>query len=177
MASKLPGVMEAFAELSDPRWRRYRYPLQEILLSALCAVLCGVEDWESMSLWGKSQLGWLRDILPFANGIPSPDTYRRVFAALNPHAFERCCIEWMSKLCPKLEGCHVAIDGKAVRGSRTDEWAALHLVSAWCSTHGLTLGQMATADKSNEITTIPVLLRALELQGATVTIDAMGAAA
>lgn len=175
MEPKLPKVMEAFVDLHDPRWRRCRYPLEEILLSALCAVLCGVEDWESMSLWGQSQLTWLRGMLPFANGIPSPDTYRRVFAVLNPHAFERCFINWMSRLCPNLEGCHVAIDGKSVRGSRTEEWAALHLVSAWCSSHGLTLGQVATEDKSNEITAIPLLLRSLELQGATVTIDAMGA--
>lgn len=175
MESKLPGVMEAFSELADPRWRKCRYALEEILLSALCAVLCGVEDWESMSLWSRTQLAWLRGILPFANGIPSPDTYRRVFAALNPRAFERCFIEWMATLCPNLAGCHVAIDGKSVRGSRTDDWAALHLVSAWCSTHGVTLGQVATADKSNEIAAIPVLLRALELKGATVTIDAMGA--
>jgi hypothetical protein len=77
MESKPPGVMEAFAELSDPRWRACRYPLDEILLAALCAVLCGVEDWEAMTLWGRSQLDWLRQLLPFAHGIPSPDTFRR----------------------------------------------------------------------------------------------------
>lgn len=175
MEVKPSGVMAAFAELRDPRWRKCRYRLDEILLSALCAVLCGVEDWETMSLWGRSQQEWLRTILPFEHGIPSPDTYRRVFAALNPHAFERCFRAWVSTLCPSLEKCHVAIDGKTVRGNRTADWAALHLVSAWCSNHGLTLGQVATADKSNEITAIPDLLQALELQGAVVTIDAMGA--
>lgn len=175
MESRVPGVMEAFAELSDPRWRKCRYPLDEVLLSALCAVLCGVEDWETMSLWGRSQLAWLRTILPFANGIASPDTYRRVFAALSPAAFERCFIAWVGTLCPSLTNCHVAIDGKTVRGSSTADWTALHLVSAWCSANGLTLGQVATEQKSNEITAIPALLQALALKGATVTIDAMGA--
>lgn len=174
MDVKRPGVMSAFAELRDPRWRKCRYPLDEVLLSALCAVLCGVEDWETMSLWGRSQLDWLRTILPFVHGIPSPDTYRRVFSALNPHAFERCFRGWVGTLCPSLEKCHVAIDGKTVCGNRTADWSALHLVSAWCSEHGLTLGQVATADKSNEITAIPELLQGLQLQGAIVTIDAMG---
>lgn len=167
--------MDAFADLPDPRSRRCRYALPEILLVALCAVLCGVEDWETMTLWGNSQLVWLRTILPFAHGIPAPDTFRRVFAVLSPTAFERCFTSWIGALCPSLAGQHVAIDGKTVRGSRSGEWAPLHLVSAWCSANGLTLGQVATADKSNEITAIPVLLQALQLQGATVTIDAMGA--
>lgn len=174
MEPKQPGIMDAFANLPDPRWRTCRYPLDEILLTALCAVLCGVEDWETMSLWGRSQLEWLRRMLPFANGIPSPDTFRRVFGALNPNAFERCFTVWMGALCPSLSGKHIAIDGKSVRGSRTADAQALHLVSAWCSANGLSLGQVSTAQKSNEITAIPELLKALELQGATVTIDAMG---
>lgn len=174
MERELPGVMQAFSELSDPRWRKCRYPLEEILLTALGAVLCGVEDWETITLWGRSQLGWLQRILPFAHGIPSPDTFRRVFSALNPTAFERCFTAWVGTLCPALNGQHVAIDGKSVRGNRNGEAPALHLVSAWCSAFGLTLGQVSTEQKSNEITAIPELLRALELKGATVTIDAMG---
>lgn len=174
MEQKLPGVMDAFAELADPRWRACRYPLNEILLTALCAVLCGVEDWETMTLWGRSQLEWLRRLLPFAQGVPSPDTFRRVFCALNPTTFERCFTAWVGMLCPALEGKHIAIDGKSVRGSRNGDEHALHLVSAWCSANGLTLGQVSTEQKSNEITAIPELLRALELKGATVTIDAMG---
>lgn len=166
--------MEAFEDLYDPRCRKCRYPLDEILLSALCAVLCGVDDWETMTLWGRSQLAWLRKHLPYENGIPSPDTFSRVFAALNPVLFEQCFVAWVSHLCPSLEGQHVAIDGKSVRGSRTREASALHLVSAWCSNNGLSLAQVSTADKSNEITAIPELLGALELAGATVSIDAMG---
>lgn len=174
MEFKQPDVMEAFAELSDPRWRACRYPLDEILLTALSAVLCGVEDWETMTLWGRSQLEWLRRLLPFAHGVPSPDTFRRVFAALNPKSFEQCFTAWVGTLCPALEGKHVAIDGKSVRGNRNGDMPALHLVSAWCSANGLTLAQVGTEQKSNEITAIPELLRALELKGATVTIDAMG---
>lgn len=174
MESRQSVVMEAFAELSDPRGRACRYPLDEILLAALCAVLCGVEDWETMTLWGRSQLDWLRRLLPFACGIPSPDTFRRVFSALNPKTFEQCFTAWVGTLCPALDGKHIAIDGKSVRGSRSGDTPALHLVSAWCSANGLTLGQVGTEQKSNEITAIPELLRALELKGATVTIDAMG---
>jgi predicted transposase YbfD/YdcC len=167
-------IMEAFSELYDPRCRECRYPLEEIVFTALCAVLCGVDDWETMTLWGRSQQTWLRNRLPYANGIPSPDTFRRVFSALNPVVFERCFIAWVGQLCPSLAGQHIAIDGKAVRGSRTREHQALHRVSAWCSNNGLSLGQVSTAAKSNEITAIPELLGALELAGATVTIDAMG---
>lgn len=162
MASKLPEVMEAFSELADPRWRR-------------CARCCvGWKTWETMTLWGRSQFAWLRRILPFAHGVPSPDTFSRVFAALSPSAFERCFIAWVGTLCPSLAGTHIAIDGKSVRGSRSGQEQPLHLVSAWCSANGLTLGQVSTEQKSNEITAMPELLKALELKGATVTIDAMG---
>ncbi|AJY41309.1 DDE_Tnp_1-associated family protein [Burkholderia humptydooensis] len=170
----MPTIMDAFAELRDPRCRACRYPLQEILFAALCAVLCGVEDWETMTLWGRTQLAWLRSHLAYENGVPSPDTFRRVFGALSAKAFERCFIDWVGQLCPALAGQHVAIDGKAVRGNRSGTHAALHLVSAWCSNNGLSLGQVSTADKSNEITAIPELLAALDLQGATITIDAIG---
>jgi len=166
--------MQAFEDLYDPRCRKCRYPLEEILLTALCAVLCGVDDWEAMTLWGRSQLAWLRKLLPYENGIPSPDTFGRVFAALNPVLFEKCFVAWVGGLCPSLAGQHVAIDGKAVRGNRSGQHSALHLVSAWCSNNGLSLAQVATAEKSNEITAIPELLGALELAGATVSIDAMG---
>ena len=112
--------------------------------------------------------------MPFAHGIALPNTFRPVFAVLNPLVFEHCFTAWMSTLCPSLAGCHVDNDGKTVRGSHSDEWMPLHLVSAWCSANGLTLGQVATEQKSNEITAIPALLQALQPQGATVAIDAMG---
>jgi predicted transposase YbfD/YdcC len=170
----MPSIMDAFADLRDPRCRECRYPLEEILFTALCATLCGVEDWETIVLWGRTQLAWLRGHLPFANGIPCDDTFRRVFGRLSPVLFEQCFIEWVAHLCPSLAGQHVAIDGKTVRGNTGKGHGPLHLVSAWCSGNGLSLGQVATAEKSNEITAIPELLKALDLSGATVTIDAMG---
>ena len=174
--------MDAFADWRDPRCRTCRYPLPEILFAALSAVLCGVEDWETdwetTTLWARTQLAWLRTHLPYENGIASPDTFARVFGALSVKAFEQCFINGVSELCPALAGQHIAIDGKAVRGSRSATHPALHLVSAWCSDTGLSLGQVSTqvstSEKSNEITAIPELLAALNLEGATVTIDAMG---
>jgi hypothetical protein len=155
MEPKQPDVMEAFTELSDPRWRKCRYPLDEILLVALSATLCGVEDWETMTLWGRSQLAWLQRLLPFAHGIPSPDTFRRVFAALNPKTFEQCFTAWVGTLCPALEGKHVAIDGKSVRGNRNGDTPALHLVSAWRSANGLTLGQIGTEQNCSGLNKYP----------------------
>jgi predicted transposase YbfD/YdcC len=170
----MPPIMEMFSELRNPRGRKCRYPLDEILFTMLCAVLCCIDDWETIKMWGRYQLEWLYKYLSWGNHIPSKDTFRRMFSALSATGFEQCFIEWMRQLCPSLAGQHVAIDGKTVRRSRTKEEAALHLVSAWCSENGLNLGQVKTADKSNEITAIPQLLAALDLTGATVTIDAMG---
>ncbi len=171
----MPTLMQAFAELNDPRSRQCRYQLEEILLSTLCATLCGVDTWEMMVLWGRSQLEWLRKHQPYKHGIPCADTYRRVFGALSPVVFEKCFIKWVQTLCPSLADKHVAIDGKTLRGNRTGRACrGLHLVSAWCSDNGLSLGQVNTPDKSNEITAIPELLAALDLKGATITLDAMG---
>ncbi|MGF6605022.1 putative transposase YbfD/YdcC, partial [Paraburkholderia sp. GAS448] len=141
---------------------------------ALCAVLCGADGWVSIQLWGEEKLDWLRRHMPLAQGIPSHDTFGRVFAALNPKQFEACFIRWMSGLCPALAGQVVAIDGKTVRGSRQRGERAIHLVAAYGSGLGMALGRVRTAGKSNEITAIPELLDALLLKGAIVTIDAMG---
>ena len=120
------------------------------------------------------KLDWLRQHLPFANGIASHDTFGRVFSLLDAQQFEACFMGWIGTLCPSLAGQHIAIDGKCVRGSHDGKHSAIHLVSAWSSTSGLTLGQVKTADKSNEITAIPALLSALDIQGSIITIDAMG---
>ncbi|MEX3583373.1 MAG: ISAs1 family transposase [Burkholderia sp.] len=119
--------MDAFVELRDPQCRQRRYPLDEIVLPALCAVRCGVEDWETMALWGRTQLGWLRKHLAYANGIPCEDTFRRVFNGLSPVAFERCVIEWVGNLCPSLAGLHLATEGKTVRGNAGRSGHPLHL--------------------------------------------------
>lgn len=166
--------LEAFSTLSDPRSRRCAYPLDELLLVALCAITSGAETWVEVADWGEHKLEWLRRFLPFAQGIASHDTFSRVFCLLSARQFETCFVDWMGQLCPALRGQHIAIDGKSVRRSYGREQSMVHLVSAWHHAAGLTLGQVKTADKSNEIKAIPELLDALDIEGATLTIDAMG---
>lgn len=174
MANAPISLLEAFEELSDPRSRECAYQLDELLLAAICAVISGAESWTSVVEWSEMKLDWLRQHLPFMNGIASHNTFGRVFSLLDSKQFEACFIRWVSGLCPSLEGHHIAIDGKCVRGSHDGEQSAIHLVSAWSSNTGLTLGQVRTADKSNEITAIPELLSSLEIKGGVITIDAMG---
>ena len=170
------SALEYFETLDDPRVvGRTLYPLMEILLLTLCGVLSGAEDWVSIVEWGEMKLDWLREFLPFKHGIPSHDVLGDVFAALDAEKFERCFRDWIQSLCPALAGKVVAVDGKTVRGSANGGGRkAIHLVSAFASESGLLLGQLKTAEKSNEITAIPELLSALDVQGAIVTIDAMG---
>lgn len=174
MTSAPISLLEAFEELSDPRARECAYQLDELLLAAICAVISGAKSWASVVEWSEMKLDWLRQHRPFARGIASHDTFGRVFSLLDARQFEACFIRWMSGQCPSLDGQHIAIDGKCVRGSHDGTQNAIHLVSAWSSLSGLTLGQVRTADKSNEITAIPELLGALDIKGTTITIDAMG---
>lgn len=170
-----PTLLHSFDDLPDPRVSaRCAYPLQELLLVALCAVTCGADDWVNVALWGDSKLDWLRRFLPFEAGVASHDTFSRVFAQLDAQRFEACFRAWMLQLCPSLDGQHIAVDGKSVRGSHEAGAGMVHLVSAWHTGTGLTLGQVRTAAKSNEITAIPELLDALDIRGATITMDAMG---
>jgi predicted transposase YbfD/YdcC len=138
------------------------------------AVICGAEGWTDIEEFGKSKEEWLRGLLPLENGIPSHDTFRRVFGRLDPDKFEACFLSWVRSLNPIVG--QVAIDGKTSRGShdKTNGKKALHLVSAWASECRLVLGQVATEEKSNEITAIPELLKMLDVQGCLVSIDAMG---
>jgi predicted transposase YbfD/YdcC len=168
------GFLEAFEELEDPRTRACAHRLDELLLAALCAITSGADSWVSVVDWAEMKLDWLRRFLPFANGIASHDTFSRVFNLLDAKQFEACFIGWMQQLCPSLAGQLIPIDGKSVCGSHDGAQGAIHLVSAWHSAAGLVLGQVKTAAKSNEITAIPQLLDALDVRGATVTIDAMG---
>jgi predicted transposase YbfD/YdcC len=169
------GVVQAFDDLEDPRKQagRFQYPLQELLLTALCAVCAGAEDWVDVAEWGEFKLPWLRRFLPFERGVASHDTFSRVFAMLDASRFEACFRRWMASLCPSLEQAHIAVDGKTLRGSTTED-GQVHLVTAWHCGAGVTLGQIKTGAKSNEITAIPELLAGLDLRGATVTMDAMG---
>jgi predicted transposase YbfD/YdcC len=168
------SIKEAFGDLRDPRSRPPAYELSEILVIALCAILRGADNWVAIQAWGEEKLDWLRRHTPLPNGIPSHDTFGRVFATLDSKQFEACFIRWMSGLIPSLVDQVVAIDGKTVRGSHQRDQRAIHLVSAYGAGLGVVLGQVRTADRSNEITAIPELIDALLLKGAIVTIDAMG---
>lgn len=166
------------ANLTDPRVERTReHRLVEIITIALCAVLCGADDWVAIETYGRAKEAWLRTLLALSGGIPSPDTFGRVFARLDPTEFRACFLSWVQAVSgPEVADGIVAIDGKTPRRSHAQGQgkAALHLVSAWASATSLVLGQVATDQKSNEITAIPALPRLLALEGCTVTIDAMG---
>jgi predicted transposase YbfD/YdcC len=173
-AAEKKTLLDHFAGLEDPRTRQSRHDLRELLLVAVCAVLSGADGWAAVALWGQAKLPWLRRFLPFDHGVASHDTFGRVFALLDAARFEERFIAWMGEVCGALEGLHIAIDGKTAKRSRSAGGKALHLVSAFAQGLGLTLGQVKTAEKSNEITAIPELLDALLLKGCIVTLDAMG---
>jgi predicted transposase YbfD/YdcC len=171
------SISEHFAALTDPRVERCKvHPLVEIVTIALCGVICGADDWVAIEAFGQEKEAWLRTFLRLPGGIPSHDTFGRVFARLDPNEFRQCFLAWVRAVVGEVGAQVVAVDGKTLRGSRDRSAGkeALHLVSAWATASGLVLGQVATDAKSNEITAIPTLLRLLALEGATVTIDAMG---
>jgi predicted transposase YbfD/YdcC len=171
------SISEHFAALTDPRVERCKvHPLVEIVTIALCGVICGADDWVAIEAFGQEKEAWLRTFLRLPGGIPSHDTFGRVFARLDPNEFRQCFLAWVRAVGGEVGAQVVAVDGKTLRGShdRSAGKEALHLVSAWATASGLVLGQVATDAKSNEITAIPTLLRLLALEGATVTIDAMG---
>jgi predicted transposase YbfD/YdcC len=171
------GIIEYFAPLGDPRIERNKlYPLPEVILLVICAVLGGADGWEAIEQFGRDKLEWLRKFAPFANGIPSHDCIANVVSRLKPQGFQACFRSWTQAVAATTGGELIAVDGKSARGSRDRRRgkAALHMVSAWGSRNRLVLGQEATAEKSNEITAIPKLLELLELKGCIVTIDAMG---
>lgn len=171
------SILEQFSELEDPRVdRTKRHKLTDVIAIAICAVICGANGWTDVELFGKSKREWLKSFLELPNGIPSHDTFGRVFAMLDAAQFERCFMNWVSAVSELTEGEVVAIDGKTLRRShdRGDGKSALHLVSAWSSANRLVLGQKKVDGHTNEITAIPELLRSLGVSGCIVTIDAMG---
>lgn len=170
------NVKKYFASLPDPRselGRRHR--LDEMVIIAILAVICNADNWCEVEWFAQAKEPWLRKFLELPNGIPSHDTFGRVFSALRPEAFERCFLAWTATLAKGQEKL-IAIDGKTLRRSfdRASDKAAIHMVSAWAGVNDLVFGQIATEAKSNEITAIPKLLKLLEITGTTVTIDAMG---
>jgi len=165
-----------FASLTDPRRGKVTYPLINIVTIALCAVIAGADDFVAIADWARQKRDWLGQFLDLSDGIPSHDRFNAIFRTLKPEPFERCLVSWITSLHEVTAGQVVAIDGKTLRQSfdKAGAKSALHMVSAWATANKISLGQVAVAEKSNEITAIPELLGLLELQGAVVTIDAMG---
>lgn len=169
------SIVECFGTMPDPRMERTRrHKLVDILVIGLCSTLTIGGSFSDMVVFGRGRRDWLGTFLELPNGIPSRDTFNRVFSAIDPDAFLACFVKWVQGICPALAGDTVAIDGKALRRA-LDEGAAIpYIVSAWASESGLVLGQVKVDEKSNEITAVPELLEALDLEGCTVTLDAMG---
>ncbi len=171
------SVHRHFARLRDPRLlRRRRHSLSDIVLIALCAVIAGANNFPQIEAFGKRRRDWLARFLALPNGIPSHDTFERVFQRICPETFQHCFLDWLQALQAQVGGDHFAIDGKTLRrsGSPAHGLGPLHLVSVWATQANLVLGQVAVDEKSNEITAIPKLLELLDLHGALVTLDAMG---
>lgn len=167
-------ITDVFATLSDPRLDRNRlHRLVDIVVIALCALIGGAEGWEQIAQYGRSKESFFRRFLTLANGIPSHDTFYRVFTALDPDAFSRCLGAWMAAACADTGLVPIAIDGKSARRSpKRTATGCLHLVTAWASANRVVLGQVSVAEGSHEIAAVPDLLRLLDLSGALVTLDA-----
>src|SRR5512142_1714082 len=177
MADPELSLTSHFAELTDPRIDRSRlHELLDIVTIAICAVVAGADSREHIEQFARAKHDWLKTFLALPNGVPSHDTFARVFARLDPGEFQRCFLGWIGALQEATGRRVIAIDGKSLRRSfdRAKGKSALHLVHAWAAANHLLLGQVAVDEKSNEITAIPELLKVLELSGAIVTIDAMG---
>jgi predicted transposase YbfD/YdcC len=171
------SISKHFSNLKDPRIdRTKRHQLLDILVIAICAVICGADNWEEVELFGQAKEGWFKTFLDLPNGIPSHDTFWRVFAKLDPEQFQASFVGWISAVSEVTQGQVIAIDGKTLRRSHDQQLgrAAIEMVNAWAAENHLVLGQIKVDDKSNEITAIPELLRVLEVSGCIVTIDALG---
>lgn len=170
-------IASSFAALEDPRVEgRSRHKLLDILVIGICAVICGADDYPGMEEFGKAKEKWFCTFLELPAGIPSHDTFWRLFSALDPEQFQACFLDWMKAISRTTTGEIIALDGKQLRRShdKSDGKAAIHMVSAWATQNQLVLGQVKVDDKSNEITAIPELLRRLDIAGCLITIDAMG---
>ena len=169
-------IQDHFVDLTDPRRREVVYPLINIVVIAVCAVICGADDFVAIAEFGRMKRDWLARFLDLRNGIPSHDRFNAILAAIKPAEFEQCLLSWITALHEITEGQVIAIDGKTLRRSydTASGKAAIHMVSAWATANHITLGQVVVDAKSNEITAIPKLLGMLELSGSLVTIDAMG---
>ena len=171
------SITEHFSSLNDPRIHlKTRHQLIDIIVITLCAVICGADDWVEIARFGRAKEQWFRTFLALPEGIPSHDTFGRIFSLLNPDEFGECFASWIRSAFPMSDSDIVAVDGKTARRSHdhANGKPCIHMVSAWAAHNHLILGQVKTEDKSNEITAIPELLKALDIRGCIVTIDAMG---
>lgn len=169
-------MQDYFQNMTDPRRGKVTYPLLNIIVISVCAVICGADDFVAITTFAKKKKKWLSTFLDLSTGIPSHDRFNAVMATIKPADFEKCLLEWITAIHEITDGQVVAIDGKTLRQSydKASGKSAIHMVSAWATANHITLGQVVTDAKSNEITAIPKLLKMLELSGALVTIDAMG---
>ena len=175
MEKDLEGFIDFFKTVPDHRVERKKlHRVEEILLLAFCATIAGCDGWKDVELFGKTKIAVLRQYLPYKNGIPSDDTLRRFFRILHPEKFEGCFIEWVKSFQLQLDEKIVAIDGKTSRRSFDGVERAMHMISAFASESGIVLGQLKVDGKTNEITAIPELLDLIDVEGATVTTDALG---
>lgn len=173
--SHVGSIKKYFTPLKDPRVRkRTEHRLIDIIAIALCGVIANCDGWTDIIDFANNRIAWFKRFLTLPNGIPSHDTFERVFAKIDPAVFNRCCIAWLRDVSDVVGLGHLAIDGKTLRGSASAALAPLHLVSAWATEANISLGEVAVAGKSNEIKAIPELLKLLDLKGALVTIDAIG---
>lgn len=170
-------IADHFSQMEDPRVERTKqHKLIDIITIAICAVICGADTWVAIETYGRAKYEWLKKFLELPNGIPSHDTFARVFARLNPEQFQQCFLNWIKSISKITQGEVIGIDGKTLRHSydKGADKGAIHMVSAWATANRLVLGQVKVDEKSNEITAIPELLKVLEISGCIVTIDAMG---
>lgn len=170
------SIQKFFSTVDDPRKYHIRHKLLDIITIAICAIICGADSWVMVEEYGKSKYEWLKKFLELPEGIPSHDTFGRVFAAIDPKQFNASFSRWSRSISTLINTSHVAIDGKTVRRSHDNaqDKSAIHMLSAWAVENGIVLGQVKTDEKSNEITAIPELIKHLELEKTVVTIDAMG---
>ena len=176
-SSPITTIVEHFSEVEDPRAaHRITHQLIEIIAITLCAVICGAESWIEIAAYGRAKEEWLQQWLSLEGGIPSHDTFENVFARLKPEALQQSFFNWVNAICQCGEGRLIALDGKTLRAAyeRDGQRSMIHMISAWASQNRMVLAQRKVDEKSNEITAMPELLQALELEGALVSIDAMG---
>jgi len=172
----MSGIMDYFGKIPDPRIeRRKLHKLYDIIFITITAAICGIENWEDVEEFGEIRYDWLKTVLELPNGIPSHDTFNRVFSLIDPKALEQCFTQWVQSVAQITKGQLISIDGKRLCNSGEDgSKSIIHMVSAWSNANNMVLAQYKVNDKSNEITAIPALLQMLNIEGCLITIDAMG---